>query len=55
VGKKFFAMWLCLLEHCTFETLCSALTAKVHFAYISHAGGGASRCRSQNNRKMKLL
>jgi hypothetical protein len=39
----------------SFETLRSALTAKMNFASASRAGGGASRCRRQSNFKVKLL
>jgi hypothetical protein len=31
------------LDHFDFETLRSAFTAKMNFAYASRAGGGASR------------
>jgi hypothetical protein len=43
------------LEHFDFETLRSALTAKMNFAYASRAGGGASRLRRQSNFNVKLL
>jgi hypothetical protein len=33
------------LEHFDFETLRSAFSAKMNFAYASRAGGGASRSR----------
>jgi hypothetical protein len=44
-----------LLEHFDFETLRSAFTAKMNFAYASRAGGGASRSRRRSNFKVKLL
>jgi hypothetical protein len=42
-------------EHFDFETLRSAFTAKMNFAYASRAGGGASRSRRRSNFKVKLL